>query len=150
MTVRVLHGDCREVLKTLSDESVHCVVTSPPYFGLRDYGTAKWEGGEAGCDHLAGPLASQKSGLNEPLDSKRKSGSMPYRSECGKCGARRIDSQIGLEPTPDAYVAELVAVFREVRRVLRKDGTCWLNLGDSYATAVTRRLIQVAKAAEGL
>ena len=53
---------------------------------------------------------------------------------CGKCGAVRIDSQIGLEATPDAYVAKLVAVFREVRRVLRDDGTLWLNLGDSYAS----------------
>ncbi len=56
-----------------------------------------------------------------------------FQKECGKCGARRIDSQIGLEATPDAYVAQLVAVFREVRRVLRDDGTVWLNLGDSYA-----------------
>jgi hypothetical protein len=55
-----------------------------------------------------------------------------YRTHCGKCGAQRIDAQIGLEPSPAAYVAALVAVFREVRRVLRTDGTCWLNLGDSY------------------
>jgi DNA modification methylase len=82
--IRILRGDCRDVLKTLPDESVHCVVTSPPYFGLRDYG---------------------------------------------------VEGQIGLEPTPDEFVAALVGVFREVRRVLRKDGTCWLNLGDSYAGA---------------
>jgi len=81
--IQILQGDCREVLKTLPDCSVHCCVTSPPYFGLRDYG---------------------------------------------------CDGQIGLESTPDAYVAELVAVFREVKRVLRDDGTLWLNLGDSYAS----------------
>lgn len=80
--ISVLHGDCREVLPTLPAESVNCCVTSPPYWGLRDYGH---------------------------------------------------DGQIGLEKTPEAYVAELVAVFREVRRVLRADGTVWLNLGDSYA-----------------
>lgn len=84
MSVRIIHGDCREKLKELPDESVHCVVSSPPYFGLRDYG---------------------------------------------------VDGQIGLEATPDAFVAELVAVFREVRRVLRKDGTCWVNLGDSYVSS---------------
>ena len=50
--IRILQGDCREVLKALPDASVHCAVTSPPYFGLRDYGTARWEGGDAGCDHL--------------------------------------------------------------------------------------------------
>ncbi len=83
MTPTVISGDCREVLKTLPSESVNCCVTSPPYFGLRDYG---------------------------------------------------VDGQIGLEQTPDDYVAKLVAVFREVRRVLRDDGTLWLNLGDSYTS----------------
>lgn len=82
MSVRILIGDVRDKLKELPDESVHCVVTSPPYFGLRDYG---------------------------------------------------VDGQIGLEDTPSAFVAVMVEVFREVRRVLRKDGTLWLNLGDSYA-----------------
>ena len=81
MTVTILHGDCRAILPTLADCSVQCCVTSPPYYGLRDYG---------------------------------------------------VDGQIGLEATPDEYVAEMVAVFREVRRVLRDDGTLWLNIGDSY------------------
>lgn len=82
MSRHALHvGDCREILRTLPEQSIHCCVTSPPYFGLRDYGMVE---------------------------------------------------QIGLEPTPDQFVAELVKVFREVRRVLRDDGTLWLNLGDSY------------------
>lgn len=133
----LLQGDCREVLAGLPAESVHCVVTSPPYFGLRDYGTARWEGGDEGCDHQKSPFrASDKSTLNNgkgvgPLE-KIKNDGVPYGDICGKCGARRIDSQLGLESTPDEYVANMVAVFREVRRVLRKDGTCWLNLGDSY------------------
>jgi DNA modification methylase len=79
--VKIYLGDCREILKTLPEQSVHCCVTSPPYFGLRDYG---------------------------------------------------CDGQIGLEATPVEFVAEMVAVFREVKRVLRDDGVCWLNLGDSY------------------
>ena len=82
MGVRILEGDCRDVLATLPADSVQCVVTSPPYYGLRDYGVA---------------------------------------------------GQIGLEATPDAYLATMVEVFREVRRVLRPDGTCWVNMGDSYA-----------------
>jgi DNA modification methylase len=84
MTVRILEGDCRELLRTLPDESVHCIVTSPPYFGLRDYG---------------------------------------------------VDGQMGLEATPEEFVAGMAAVFHECRRVLRKDGTLWLNIGDSYAGA---------------
>lgn len=83
MSVRILVGDVRDRLRDLPDESVHCVVTSPPYFGLRDYG-------------------------------------MP--------------GQIGLEPTPAEFVRAMVEVFREVRRILRPDGTLWLNLGDSYAS----------------
>lgn len=78
----VLHGDALSQLKTLESESVQTCVTSPPYWGLRDYG---------------------------------------------------IEGQIGLERTPEEYVSKLVEVFREVRRTLRKDGTLWLNLGDSYA-----------------
>ena len=83
MTVRILNCDATEGLRQLPDESVHCVVCSPPYWGLRDYGVA---------------------------------------------------GQIGLEPTPDAYVAKMVDVFREVCRVLRDDGTLWLNLGDTYTS----------------
>jgi len=79
----ILHGDALMMLKTLPDESVQCCVTSPPYWGLRDYG---------------------------------------------------VPGQLGLEKTPEEYVAKLVDVFREVRRVLRSDGVLWLNLGDSYAT----------------
>jgi DNA modification methylase len=82
-TLTVYIGDCRAVMAELEPESVHCVVTSPPYWGLRDYG---------------------------------------------------VPGQLGLEPTPEEYVANMVGVFREVRRVLRDDGTVWLNLGDSYAT----------------
>jgi DNA modification methylase len=83
MSAPIIHiGDCLESLRAMPAESVQTCVTSPPYFGLRDYG---------------------------------------------------MDGQIGLEATPDAFVARLVGVFREVRRVLRDDGTLWLNLGDSYA-----------------
>lgn len=82
MNIRLIHGDCIEKLKELPEKSVNCCVTSPPYFGLRDYGH---------------------------------------------------EGQIGLEPTPDEFVQKLVEVFREVKRVLRDDGTLWLNLGDSYA-----------------
>lgn len=127
----VLGGDCRESLITLPDESVQCVVTSPPYWGLRDYGTAAWSGGDPDCLH-AKPSRQGKSGTNSS-PAARMDGLVDYwRDVCGKCGATRIDRQLGLEPTPDEYVTNMVAVFREVRRVLRRDGTLWLNLGSSY------------------
>lgn len=87
MVERILQGDCAKMLKLLEDKSVDTCVTSPPYYGLRDYG---------------------------------------------------VDGQIGLEETPEEYVGRLVEVFREVRRVLRDDGTLWLNIGDSYAGNVSR------------
>lgn len=76
-------GDCRDLLAKIADESVNCVVTSPPYWGLRDYG---------------------------------------------------VEGQLGLEATPEEYVAKMVEIFREVRRVLRPEGVAWVNLGDCYAT----------------
>lgn len=83
MTVSILIGDVRQQLRTLADNSVHCVVTSPPYWGLRDYG---------------------------------------------------VQGQIGLEASPVEFIATMVEVFDEVRRVLRPNGTCWINMGDSYAS----------------
>jgi DNA modification methylase len=122
----VYGGDCREVLRSLEPESVHCVVTSPPYWGLRDYGTATWDGGDADCSHrIAATGSTQNKGNNNREGA-------PFRERCERCGAIRLDSQLGLEPTPEEYVANLVDVFREVRRVLRADGTVWLNLGDSF------------------
>jgi DNA modification methylase len=119
---------------------VHCVVTSPPYWGLRDYGTARWDGGDPDCLHQA-PVDwitksfnanSTLSGFNATQSAAGQKRWFMQDGSC-RCGAQRIDSQIGLEPDYRDYVAALVAVFREVRRVLRADGTVWVNLGDSYA-----------------
>src|SRR5208282_4721239 len=127
--IQILTGDCMNVLPALEAQSVQCCVTSPPYWGLRDYGTAAWEGGDAGCDHkrfngyTSGLQGSKESTYNGKFE----------KLVCGKCGARRIDSQLGLESTPEEYLAKMVAVFRQVWRVLRDDGTLWVNMGDSYA-----------------
>lgn len=138
-TWRILAGDVRERLAELPEASVQTVVTSPPYFGLRDYGTATWEGGDPGCEHRGRVKPRQDtSGATKRFAESRgtqpgkRAYAVPVREECS-CGARRIDAQIGLERTPDEYVAALVDVFKAVWRVLRDDGTLWLNLGDSYA-----------------
>lgn len=128
-------GDVRTVLASLPDASVRCCVTSPPYFGLRDYGTGTWLGGDAVCSHQE-VQPQNREGRETPGG---RGGTFPtteraYRHLCGKCGARRVDQQLGLEPTPDAYVAAMVEVFRAVRRVLRDDGTLFLNIGDSYCS----------------
>src|SRR5262245_34090154 len=151
MQPEVLIGDCREILPRLPGASVHCVVTSPPYFGLRDYGTGHWEGGEAQCDHRVrrwdGPKQTQGAQSGHAAGRDRLD-----RADC-HCGARRIDRQIGLEESPEEYLETLVAVFREVKRVLRDEGTLWLNMGDSHAQggkpATTKELAGDRERAKG-
>jgi DNA modification methylase len=129
----IIQGDCLEVLRTLPSESVDCIITSPPYWGLRDYGTAKWEGGDKNCDHKVG--RATRGGLTQfQANNKGSFGDEAIRQgeSCPHCGAVRIDSQLGLEKTPEEYVVKMVEVFKEIKRVLKKEGTCWLNLGDSY------------------
>ena len=133
----ILIGDVIEQLKNIPDKTVNTCVTSPPYWGLRDYGTAEWKGGDSECDHVANQNATKKMGneeFNKTTPSREKTKTKGYYADiCPKCGAIRIDNQIGLEKTPELYVDKMVKVFREVRRVLRNDGTLWLNLGDSYS-----------------
>ena len=134
----ILLGDVRQRLSEIPEGSVRTCVTSPPYFGLRDYGTASWEGGDGNCDHIQDESKTKQFGNpefneNRPSRKKTKTKGFYYEKECEKCGAKRVDSQIGLEQSPNEYVEQLVQVFREVKRVLADDGTLWLNLGDSYA-----------------
>lgn len=138
----ILQGDSLTHLRNMPSKSVHCCVTSPPYYGLRDYGTAKWQGGDEYCDHKI-PDYTLGGGSNK---GHKGSFTANYGAICGKCGAERVDNQIGLETDPDAYVTRLVEVFREVRRVLRDDGTLWINLGDSYAAQGGKQVTQTANA----
>lgn len=143
MTVRILVGDVRARLKDLAAGSVQTVVTSPPYWGLRDYGTATWADGDPACDHkmqvggvgrsTLGPASGGHAISPEKQRESQERQRTPYARVCGKCGARRSDEQIGLEASPAEYLRTMVGVFREIRRVLRDDGTCWVNMGDSYA-----------------
>src|SRR5215469_15171373 len=146
MKTRILQGDCRTILPTLPANSVHCVVTSPPYYGLRDYGTAQWEGGNAGCDHKGAPSEDYEASRNraerykaDGISTGQHGGweGRAWRSdgsrECRRCGARRIDAQLGFEASPDEYIAAMVGVLRDVRRVMRPDATLWLNMGDGFS-----------------
>ena len=181
-------GDARQVLRTLSEASIQCVVTSPPYWGLRDYsrcecnseyqrrgeehplpekqggtilqreadpdcpkchGTGKDDSlnvvwGKEDCEHRWGeeienPHRNRRTSVGGHLGADKEGGGRTTAREqtagsfCSLCPAWR--GQLGLEPTPDLYVQHIIAVFREVRRVLRDDGTLWLNMGDCYAGA---------------
>ena len=139
--VTLYNSDCRN-MSELADESVHCAVTSPPYFGLRKYEGNQvlvW-GGNPECEHEWGqtiPHPASKSGphgpnsvigAKKPQHEARKQTSLG--NFCQKCGAWK--GALGLEPTPELYVEHTVEILREVRRVLRKDGVVFWNCGDSY------------------
>lgn len=134
---KIILGDCLETLKSLPDESVQCCITSPPYYGLRDYGTGTWVGGDPNCPHYRTSKYSENTctGHKAMAEQGEPVGDAIYKTVCPICGAVREDKQIGLEETPEQYVEKLVEVFREVRRVLKDDGTLWLNLGDTYNTS---------------
>jgi DNA modification methylase len=148
VTVSIRVGHVLSELAKLPDESVHCVVTSPPYYGLRSYGTEPqvW-GGDPGCAHDfesetitseigKGNWAQGTNGRGElqpgGVDAKREPvRTTAERGFCRHCGAWRGD--LGLEPTLDLYLDHMLEIMREVRRVMRKDAACFLNIGDSYA-----------------
>lgn len=111
----ILVGHVLDELKKLPDESVHCIVTSPPYFGLRDYKTKSVNWSEVEYAPM--------SGLSSVV-------------------VEACDASLGAEPSPEQYVGHLVLVARELKRVLRKDGTFWLNMGDSYAAKRTKQVPQ--------
>ena len=130
---QVLQGDCIDVLKELESGSVNCIVTSPPYYGLRDYGTGEWVGGDPDCPHRRTSKYSDKTITGHAQKELAGNvGDAIYKTICPLCGAVRIDKQIGLEETPEEYIERLVSVFRECKRVLTDDGTLWVNIGDSY------------------
>lgn len=130
----IYEGDCLETLRQLPDGCVDMCVTSPPYYALRDYGTGKWVGGDPNCPHYRTSKKSENTatGHKHMTDVGQAIGDAIYKTVCPLCGAVREDKQIGLEETPEAYINRLADVFDEVKRVLKDDGTLWVNIGDSY------------------
>ena len=139
--IKILQGDCLETLKKVKTNTVNTCITSPPYWGLRDYGTAQWEGGDPNCEHNSAKLKSRydydlsKANTGTHKGAKKGTDQAKWKNICPDCGAVKKDKQLGLEDTPEEFVENLVNVFREVKRVLRDDGTVWLNLGDTYCSS---------------
>lgn len=132
---KIIIGNVLDSIKNLESESIQTVITSPPYWGLRDYGTATWIGGSNDCDHLGKPMAT-RANVNKNTggnDVKNATYREFFKDICGKCGAIRKDEQLGLEIEPDEYIKNMVSVFSQVKRILKNDGTLWLNIGDSYS-----------------
>ena len=138
MGSKILVGNNIEKLKEIESESVDCIVSSPPYFGLRDYGTGTWEGGEPNCPHkrltkISKDTATGHAGMYE---QGHVVGDAIYKQTCPECGAKRIDKQLGLEPTYQEHIQNIVALFRVIKPKLKDSATVWLNYGDSYAATV--------------
>jgi len=136
-------GNALEVLKDMESESIDCVICSPPYWALRDYGIEPviWDGDED-CEHEWGTKIKQK-GHQHFRDFTWETGGQPKEKEsvevqeidkgnfCTKCGAWQ--GSLGLESTFQLYIQHLIQIFDEIKRVLKKTGTCWVNIGDSYS-----------------
>lgn len=131
---KVYWGDCRESMRQMAREGVkvQTCITSPPYFGLRDYGTGKWIGGDKSCSHKRDSKYSDKT-ITGHANKALTVGDAIYKAVCPKCGAIREDKQLGLEETPKEFVDAMVEVFACVWDILEDDGTLWLNIGDSYS-----------------
>ena len=170
-TNTILQGEALEQLKKLPEKSINMCMTSPPYWALRDYGTAEWIGGSSECNHkIKNNISEFKGDWNRPsrkefnnigellkcvvcgnefkgkignkfcstkclntLSNDERTNAVSEKIDvCSRCGAKRKDLQLGLEPTFNEYIIKLCDIFDEVKRVLRDDGTCWVNIGDSY------------------
>ena len=129
---KIEFGDCREIMRQWKVQGIKAqmCVTSPPYYGLRDYKTGTWIGGDESCDHST----SRSRGDDFKTGDKQStnSGSRPNTQLICQCGAIREDLQIGLEETPEEYIKAMVEVFRCVWDCLEDDGVIWVNIGDSY------------------
>ena len=133
---KLYNGHVLDTLKQLPSDTVSCCVTSPPYWALRDYGTdgVVWDG-DADCEHEWGISKIHKTNLQAGNPEfqrpwRKNASGVSLTNFCNKCGAWK--GQLGLEPDFNLYIKHLCDIFDEVKRVLRKDGTCWVNLGDTY------------------
>jgi len=143
---KIYNMNCLEGMELLDDKSIDMSITSPPYWGLRDYGdetVSVWDGDEK-CKHEWNKYTRD----SNKYDKKPTTGTtgkqaiigstnysfIPERIQgfCVKCGAWK--GQLGLEPTPDLYINHLCNIYDEVKRVLKNTGTCWINIGDNYTT----------------
>jgi DNA modification methylase len=140
---RLYQGNALELLQSLTRDSIHCCVTSPPYWNLRNYGvTPQVWGGDPNCTHRwekeryydegGGPARSEELFTQAGDENAQRLKRSRWKTDerCSRCHAWR--GSLGLEPTITDYVEHLVYIFREVKRVHREDGTVWLNLGDRY------------------
>lgn len=137
---KIICGNSLSELKKIPNETIDTVITSPPYWNLRDYGTAIWEGGDIKCNHKQ---AKEKSRYDYKMPDSAQCGTHKgmkkgtdnpkWKDVCPTCGAIKKDLQLGLEPTFQEYINKLCDIFDEIKRVLKKSGSVWVVIGDTYS-----------------
>lgn len=134
---KLIHGDVREGLKLVEDYSIDMIVTSPPYWALRDYHTSEWSGGSTDCDHVKDYSRTKVMGnpefnKNRPSREATKMPGYYFSGVCEKCGATQVDGQLGQEPTFQEYITNLADIFDLTWDKLKEGGSLWVNLGDTF------------------
>jgi len=145
---KIICRDNLSVMKEMPDECIDMVITSPPYWGLRDYGFDMIFGGDPDCEHeWDRQIKKWHSDIGKGPKKEIFDDSFQVKGtrndSCLKCGAWK--GQLGLEPTPEMYIEHLTEIFNEIKRILKKEGTSWLNMGDTYSTHTSKRSGQFGK-----
>ena len=123
---KIVNADCLTAMRKIRDNRIDCVVTSPPYWGLRSYNTEPQIWGSSECEHVKGETNPGKEAWYKEQDGiNENSGSF-----CSLCGAWK--GELGLEPNFQLYIQHLMQIFIEVKRILKPEGTCWVNIASSY------------------
>lgn len=131
----ILVGDVFETIKSIPDNYVDVTITSPPYWGLRNYGTTMWEGGREDCNHESAKIKTRFDYKFTGFQEKYKSSDAAvFKNECPDCGAIQKDFQLGNEPHYNMYIDKLICLFSEIKRITKPTGSIWVNLGDTYST----------------
>lgn len=140
----ILVGDVFETIKSIPDNYVDVTITSPPYWGLRNYGTAMWEGGREDCSHSSAKIKTRFDYKFTGFQEKWKSSDAAiFKNECPDCGAVQKDFQLGNEPHFNMYIDKLILLFSEIKRITKPAGSIWVNLGDTYSTKPVGRVTNI-------
>lgn len=136
---KIICGGCLSVMEDIPNNSIDMAMTSPPYWGLRDYGIEQIFGGDKDCEHKWGERIIRRTfgnvGVHPNVGNQKIDAMKGHENKgqfCLACDAWR--GQIGLEPTPEMYIDHLVQIFNELKRILKREGTLWLNMGDTYSS----------------
>jgi DNA modification methylase len=131
----ILVGNVFDRINDIPDQYVDLLVTSPPYWGQRNYGTAQWLGGDENCNHEAARIKTRYDYSMGPVQRAYDNADAKiYKSVCPDCGGVKVDEQLGSETTYQEYLDKMTTLFMMIRRIMKPDGSVWVNMGDTYVS----------------